>query len=154
MSPVYHLVARLCRQDDRSDPIVIIDRLILWLAAMGWPEERVRLIEIHIRSRIDQAYAGSALVAPEAIDETEQRLDGAEDELQLRRLLKQTRGLNATAAEMLQEAGVREELAAVQVVHARSLRRGARRLGVGLGQRFSVFPSVIPSAGSGQESES
>lgn len=127
-TPVYWMLARLCREGDRSDPLAIIDRVIMWSAAAGLPEDRARLVELHVRQRIDQVYAGRALPKPEQLDQREQQLDGEEDELQVERLLARASGRPIPVSDLVREAEARTELAAIELTEARSLQREARVL--------------------------
>lgn len=136
-TPIYWLISRLCRESDRSDPIIVIERIIFWLAKIGWPEERLRLIELRIRARIDQAYAGASAPKPEDVDEVEQRLDGIEDIIQFRRLRRRGEGIDVAPSELLREAQVREQLAGVELKSAGALRRAAAA-------RTIAFPSRSP----------
>jgi hypothetical protein len=128
-TPFYWIIARLrSNKEHRSDPLEMLDRIVVMLASKGWPESNLRLLEQHLGETITICKAGTAQRAPEQIDLEETQVEGQENNLASARLAKLAGGRlpdpDALEAEALQ---CRLE-ASNSIEKARSLERDARTL--------------------------
>lgn len=127
-SPVGHIIYRLRRANERSCPLTLIGRLVVWAANARIPEAKLRLLSFWIDSVIDRCFAGSAHRTMAEIDQDEHRLESRETALTIERLTAEASGCARTAEQLEEEARVNEEEAALQLERARLLRRRARSL--------------------------
>lgn len=125
-SPVGHIVYRLRRAGERSDPLEVVARLIISAANVGIPEAKVRLLSFYLDSVIDRCFAGRAHRSIEELDRDELTRETEENRQTLERWIAAGAGRTPTPAELEAEAAANEEEAAVQIERARLLRRLAR----------------------------
>lgn len=123
MTPVRHIVYRLRRENDRSDPLEQLDRLIITMAAVGFPESTVQLLIAHLNGVIARCYTGNAHRDLAELDLEETKLEAAENELML---VRRIAGEAATPDTFVREAEVNELGATLQFERAKELRRRGR----------------------------
>lgn len=122
-SPVRNTVYRVRRKRDRSCPLELLSRLMVIMAAVGYPEATVDLLLIHLQGVKARCYTGNAHRSLDELDSEETKLEGAENELAL---LRRIAGDAVTAEQLLREAEVNELEGTLSIERAKELRRQAR----------------------------
>lgn len=122
------IVYRLHREDDRSDPLELLAKLIVQLASLGVPETFFRRVVLFVTEVVDDCFTGAAHQSRAELDRlafiAEQRENAFEH-------ARHTSGevtpelLDAEAEAILAEC-------AVEYVKARQLHREARQMRAGL----------------------
>lgn len=125
--PLRWVVYRLRRKDNRSCPLELTARLIVWLANAGVSEATLRLLPLYLTRVIENCFAGTAARSLAEIDRDEQRIESRENELALERRIT-----TPTVEQLEDEAAVNEQEATISTERARVLRREARRLRTGI----------------------
>lgn len=122
-SPLRHVVYRLRRQSERSDPLELLSKLIVTLAACGYPEATIDLLLVHLNSVKVRCYVGNAHRSLDELDLEETKLEAQENELTL---LRRVLGDRTSPEQLQREAEVNELEATLQFERAKELRRLAR----------------------------
>ena len=122
------IVYRLHREDDRSDPLEQLAKIVVQFASLGVPEAFFRRMHGFLGEIIDECFAGKSSVSRADLDRQEFALEQCENALGFERVIDGT----ATADELDAEAVAIEAEVAVEIVRARHLRREARQLRAGL----------------------
>lgn len=131
-TPLYWIVARLrSSKGHRSDPLELLDRIIIQLARHEWPEAELRLLVQHVDETVTICYTGTAQRFPEQIDVDEQHIEGKENDLQTARLAAIARGQTPDPDVLEQEAICLKLEASLSCEKARALERDARRIRAG-----------------------
>jgi hypothetical protein len=130
------VIYRLRKTENRSCPLELLGRLIVWLANAGVSEAALHLTPLYLTRVIENCFAGRGHRSLDEIDRHEQQIEARENELALERRIA---GVNPDRLEA--EALANEQEAAVNTERSRVLRRKARQL------RSAVlpFPSPAPS---------
>lgn len=133
-TPLRHIIYRLRRASDRSDPLELIARILVTMAAVGYPEATVRLLITHLNDVVARCYTGNAHRTLDELDVEEMALEASENALSLERRIT----ADLTAEQLLREAEVNEAEATLQLERAKELRRQARQK-----SRVLPFPSRV-----------
>lgn len=128
LSRYKHIVYRLHREDDRSDPLETLAGLIIGISSHGAPESICRRMQMLVASVIDECYTGAPHQPLTEHDRADFELETRENLLQRERLIDNF----ATPEELDAEATAIEAEMSEKLVRARRLRREARRARAGL----------------------
>lgn len=135
-SPLKHVVYRVRRANERSCPLELLDRLIVTMAACGYPEATVQLLIVHLTGVIARCYTGAAHRSLDELDVEETKYEALENELVIHRRIA---GPAVTPEQLLREAEVNELEGTLQLERGKELRRQARSAG-----RVLPFPRQEP----------
>lgn len=125
LTPIKWVIYRLRKAEERSCPVELIGRVIVWLANAGVTEAKLRLIPQQISRIIDDCFAGASHRSLAEIDVEEQHIESLENEETVLRL---TRSIDQLSPEQLEtEARTNEQEATINTERARVLRRRARQ---------------------------
>lgn len=125
-SPLKHVFYRVRRTSERSCPLELLDRLIITMAACGFPEATVQLLLVHLNGVIARCYTGAAHRSLDELDLEETKYEALENELVIHRRVT---GDTVTPEQLLREAEVNELEGTLQLERGKALRRRARALG-------------------------
>lgn len=131
-TPLKHIIYRLRRESDRSDPLELLSRIIVIMAAVGFPESTVDLLLLHLQGVKARCYTGNAHRSLKELDTEEDRYEAAENACVIHRLHA---GAAVTDEQLTREAELNELEGTVQFERAKELRRQARAAG-----RVIAFP--------------
>jgi hypothetical protein len=123
-TPVKHIIYRLRKENERSDPLELLARIIVTMAAVGYPESTVDLLILHLQGVKARCYVGNAHRSLDELDVEEVKHEAQENELAIRRRIA---GDAVTPEQLLAEAQVNELEATLQFERAKELRRRARQ---------------------------
>jgi hypothetical protein len=125
-TPLRHIIYRLRRESDRSDPLALLDRLIVTMAAVGFSEATVMLLITHLQGVVARCFCGKAHRELEELDLEATRLGAEDSECLIRRL----HAHEHLTVEQLEREALADELEAnVLRERAKELRRVARARG-------------------------
>lgn len=128
VSTLRHVMYRLQRTDNRSDPVELLAGLIVKLSALGVPEAFFRRLLGFLEEVVDACFAGKPRVAMEELDRADLVLEASENRIQGIRLISHRASPDAKDA----EAAALEREIATKKVRARLLRQEARLERAGL----------------------
>jgi hypothetical protein len=97
--PMKWVIYRLRKTAERSCPVELLGRIIVWLANAGITEAKLRLIPQFFARVIDDCFAGSSHRSLTEIDVEEQRLESIENAQTIHRL---TSSIDILSAEQLE----------------------------------------------------
>lgn len=144
--PMRHIVNRLRRAAERSCPVVLAAKVMIWLAGPGRVEEwRLQLVPLFFQRVIERCYAGKAQRGITCIDRDEHTWESRETLLTLERRIAEAEGREVTAEALIEEARVNESEAAIQIERARALRRRARTMTLSGSAALTRRPGVAAS---------
>lgn len=124
-TPMKWVIYRLRKAAERSCPLELLGRIVVWLANAGVSEAKLRMIPQFVSRVIDDCFAGASHRPLAEIDVDEQRIESRENEGTVLRL---TRTIDALSPDDLEaEASTNEQEAAINTERARVLRRRARQ---------------------------
>lgn len=132
-TPLHHIIYRLRRESDRSDPLELLSRIIVMMAAVGFPASTVDLLLLHLQGVKARCYTGNAHRSLKELDVEEDRYEAAENACVIHRLHE---GEAVTDEQLTHEAEINELEGTVQFERAKELRRLARQRG-----RVLAFPT-------------
>jgi hypothetical protein len=122
--PIRWVIYRLRRESNRSCPLELLARIIVWLANAGVSEATLRMIPLFISRVIEECFAGSAHRTLNELDREKCGIEATEHALELDRRIEGADTLSPDALEA--EALADEREASVDIERARLLRRVAR----------------------------
>jgi len=122
-TPLRHIIYRLRRENERSDPLEQIGRIIIAMAAVGYPESTVDLLIAHLQGVKVRCYPTGEHRSLRELDLEEAKLEATENKLALLRLHA---GADVTPEHLKREADVNEREALLQMERARALRHLAK----------------------------
>ena len=122
-SPIKHIIYRLRREENRSDPLEQLDRIIVTMAAVGYPESTVDLIVAHVQGVKVRCYPTGEHRPIRELDLEEAKLEAHENKLTIMRLHA---GDDVTPEHLVREAEINEREGALQFERARVLRHMAK----------------------------
>jgi hypothetical protein len=137
-TPLKHIIYRVRKENERSDPLELLARIIVTMAAVGYPESTVDLLILHLQGVKARCYVGNAHRSLEELDVEETQHEAHENELVL---IRRIAGDAITPEQLLREADANEREATLQLERAKELRRQARR-GQGRVLQFRGRPQV------------
>lgn len=134
-SPIRHIMYRLRATSGRSDPLESLSRIIVTMAAVGYPESTVDLLIAHLQGVKIRCYPTGEHRPLRELDLEEAKLEATENKLTIMRLHA---GETVTPEHLIREADVNEREALLQMERARALRYLAK-----VPTRVLPFPTSV-----------
>lgn len=136
-TPMKWVFYRVRRENDRSDPLELLARMMIWMANVGVTEARLRMIPLYLTRVIEECFAGTSHRALAEIDRDEQAAENRENEISIARLTS-----TSVTAEDFDAQAIADEIQATCLMErARVCKRKARQLRQNLG--VLAFPSSV-----------